>query len=290
MFDSFPLCILTVTVVFLLAFFLQKIISKAFANKIKRKYSVLLIISFFLVWSIISGLLIISAGLSHSAKTIELVPARCSLLFIILLGLPLVSLLLLHYRNYLKAFDLLKIKTLSILVLSVLILFIFYLSEKSGIGPPLAFSCKYNLGFISSLLIKMGANVNDKDVYGNNPIMYTAQNGDLTTTELLLETGTDLNKWGIKSLYEASINGQKEIVELLVNRGIDVNSIVYDYPKWTVLMAASDAGQFDIVKILVQKGASLDMCDKDGKTAMMIAKEKNRIRVYNFLKSQKLDD
>jgi hypothetical protein len=277
-------------VLLLLAFSLEKVIAGAFANKvIKWNHTIMALIAFVAIWILSCLVIVLSAGLSHSERIKDLVPARCLLLFLILVGLPGASLLLLRCRNITKESDLPKLKRVSILVFAILISLIFFFSAKSGLWPPLAVASKYNFSRISLSLIKMGVNINEEDAYGVAPIFYAARNGDLATTELLLERGADLHKWGVASLGQASINGRRDVAELLINQGIDVNAIVYEYPKWTVLMAATNAGQLDVVKMLVRKGASVDKRDKDGKTALMIAEGRRQIQIAEFLKVAKAE-
>lgn len=174
-------------------------------------------------------------------------------------------------------------KMASILVYAILISLIFFFSAKSGMWPPLAVATKYNFGRISQTLVILGSNINEEDAYGYAPVWYAAQNGDLATTALLLERGADLRNWGEASLGQACVNGHRDVAEFLINRGIDVNTIVIKNPEWTALMAATNAGQLDVVRMLVRKGASLDMRDRDGKTALMIAERRRQIEIAEFL-------
>ena len=72
-----------------------------------------------------------------------------------------------------------------------------------------------------------------------------------------------------------------------INCTTDTN--VYEYPEWTVLMAATNGGQLDVVKMLVRKEAAIDMRDKDGKTALMIAEGRRQIQIAEFLKVAKAE-
>ncbi len=54
-------------------------------------------------------------------------------------------------------------------------------------------------------------------------------------------------------------------------------------------MAAVNAGHLNVVKMLVQKGASLDLPDKSGKTALMIAEGRKQIQIAEFLKAAKAE-
>ncbi len=274
----------------LLAFSLEKVISGALATKeIRPRHAILVQIALVGIWLLSCLIIVVSAGLSHSEKIKALVPARCLLLFLVLVAFPGASLFLLRCRISTKKSEMLKLERVSILVYAILISLTFFFSAKSGMWPPLSVASKYNFTRISQSLIKMGINVNEEDAYGYAPLWYSAQKGDLATTELLLERGADLNKWGVGALSQACINDHRDVAELLINRGVNVDAIVYDYIKWTALMAATNAGHLDVVRMLVKKGASVDMRDKDGKTALMIAEGRGQIEIAEFLKVTKAE-
>jgi serine/threonine-protein phosphatase 6 regulatory ankyrin repeat subunit A/serine/threonine-protein phosphatase 6 regulatory ankyrin repeat subunit B len=76
---------------------------------------------------------------------------------------------------------------------------------------------------VAKLLISNGADVNAQDEIGKTPIFYATENGDLKITKLLLT-----NKANIKDNPElldiAVLNEHREIVEVLLQHGADVNS------------------------------------------------------------------
>lgn len=278
-----------ITVV-LLAFSLDRIISGIPATKkIKWKHAILAAIALVIIWGLICLIITVSAGLSHSERIKSLTPVRCLLSFFIIVGLPAASFVLLRYRGIIKEPDKPQLKTVSIIFFSILISVIFLLAAKSGMWPPLAVATKYHFSRTSQLLIEMGADIHEKDAYGFTPIWYAAGNGDLSTTELLVEKGADLHAWGASLLGVACQNGNQDVAEFLVDRGVDVDAIVYQHPEWTPLMAAVNAGHLNVVKMLVQKGASLDLPDKSGKTALMIAEGRKQIQIAEFLKAAKAE-
>lgn len=287
MMGLFPIfLVIAVGAAVLLVFSLEKIASGVLADKpISRKHFILATIALLVIWGLACVLITVSAGLSHSAKTISLLPARCAFLFVVFVGLPAAALLLLHVRSIVKETYLRKLKMASVLVFFLLISLIFFFAAKSGMWPPLAVASKYNFNNASRSLIKIGVNINQEDAYGYSPLWYAAGNGDLATTKLLIEKGADLKKWGTASLCQASINSHSDVAEFLINNGVDVNTVVYPYTEWTVLMAAVNAGHLDVVKMLVRKGASLDMRDKGGKTALMIAEGRKLTQIAEFLKT-----
>jgi ankyrin repeat protein len=76
--------------------------------------------------------------------------------------------------------------------------------------------------------ITAGADVNAKDKYGYSPPLHSAALFDhKEIIELLIAAGADVNAKGIAEwtpLHNAAYNGHKEIVELLIEKGADVNA------------------------------------------------------------------
>ena len=84
------------------------------------------------------------------------------------------------------------------------------------------------------------------------------RNGDRGVVELLLERGADVNAQGGhygNALQAASFNGHRGVVELLLERGADVNAQGGDYGN--ALQAASSNGDRGVVELLLERGADV---------------------------------
>jgi ankyrin repeat protein len=102
--------------------------------------------------------------------------------------------------------------------------------------------------------------------------------GDVALARELIELGADANASmprEPKPLMEACGNGHREIVDLLLQAGADVNAkcSVSDEgdPGETPLMAAATFGHRDIVDALLKKGACIDLTTRRGRSALSIA-------------------
>lgn len=112
----------------------------------------------------------------------------------------------------------------------------------------------------AKMLLKLGADVDVTDCRGWTPLMYAAESGQHELAELLLEAGADVNN-DCGPLCGAASSA---IVELLVKAGADVNA-KFGYNEKTPLMYATNP---DVAEALINNGADLNICDREGLTAL----------------------
>jgi uncharacterized protein len=67
-----------------------------------------------------------------------------------------------------------------------------------------------------------------------------------------------------------ALNGQLDIVNVLLKHGASVDKSIVDGGETPILMAAQN-GHLDIMKVLVEHGASVDKPNVDGETPMLMA-------------------
>ncbi|XP_061194807.1 kinase D-interacting substrate of 220 kDa B-like [Saccostrea echinata] len=82
-------------------------------------------------------------------------------------------------------------------------------------------------------------------------------------------------------LLIATRNGHKEIVQLLVKHGADVN--ICTDKNTTPLFVASRDGNFEIVKYLVDHGADINICTERNYSPVCIATENGQSRIVQYL-------
>ena len=111
----------------------------------------------------------------------------------------------------------------------------------------------------------------------NYNLILAADMGDLNVVDLLLNRGADVNaktEEGATPLMYACQNGFPDVVDTLIRKGADVNTAPYN--GMTALISVSKTGDYEIASILVHAGASVDTTDENGLSALMYAS------AYNF--------
>ena len=114
------------------------------------------------------------------------------------------------------------------------------------------------LHLVFKSLIEHGADVHAKR-NGYTPLHWASVNGQLETAQLLIEHGADKNAKdhdGLTPLHYTSENGQLKTAKLLIEHGADVKA--KGNHGETTLHWASQYGHLDIAKLLIEHGVDLD--------------------------------
>jgi pectate lyase len=120
---------------------------------------------------------------------------------------------------------------------------------------------------IAELLISHDADVNAVAGTWRTPLGVAAQTGSVDVAEYLIAHGANVDgregQW--TPLQEAAYYS-KEMVELLLAHGANINE-----GGWPPLHSALDAERFDILELLLTKGADVSIKDDKGRTPLHIA-------------------
>ena len=93
---------------------------------------------------------------------------------------------------------------------------------------------------------------------GNSALMFAARSGDLGSTKLLVEAGSDVNQvsaFGTSPAIMAVHGGNPDVLDYLIESGANLESNESGH---TALHAAVLRGNLDAVKVLVRHGADLE--------------------------------
>jgi ankyrin repeat protein len=154
---------------------------------------------------------------------------------------------------------------------------------------------------IIRLLIKSGSDINVQDVMGDTAFSTAILryieffNNNIETVQLLIKNGADVNMrnkftrntalhrllelYGFPSLYLLSytntslalaiIGREKEIIQLLIENGVDIN--MKTEGGQTPLDLAIIGNQKEIVQLLIENGVDINMKNKEGHTPLDLA-------------------
>jgi len=146
-------------------------------------------------------------------------------------------------------------------------------------STPLLQAVQSNRTEVARLLIDAGASVEAVNLQGETALSAAAFTGNVELATLLLAHKArpdTVDATGKSVIVYAAARGAAPIVDLLLNAGVDVNARYR--ADLTALMwaaghadnVAADAG-LQTVKLLLARGAKLDLVDDRGRSALMIA-------------------
>ena len=112
-------------------------------------------------------------------------------------------------------------------------------------------------------LISEGHDVNSRDNKGQTPLHFAANRGQKEILEVLLANGADIEardgRWHNTALLNASVRGRKEVVELLLEKGANIEA--KDGNGGTPLNLTSGYGtsvHTDVIQLLLDRGADIE--------------------------------
>jgi ankyrin repeat protein len=121
--------------------------------------------------------------------------------------------------------------------------------------------------------------------FGDTPLHAAAGKGHKDVVELLLAEGADVNVVDQNDqtpLHDTAGNGHKDAVELLLAKGADVNAKMhYDL---TPLHMATSHGHKDVMELLLAKKANVNAKDKGEKTPFAMAVGKGDTEMVELLR------
>jgi len=143
------------------------------------------------------------------------------------------------------------------------------------------------------MLIQAGADIDIRDQRLDNPFLYAGAEGLLEILKLTIEAKADTkltNRFGGTALIPACERGHVEVVrELLTRTDVDINHV--NNLGWTALLEAiilSDGGprHQQIVQMLLDHGADVNIADKDGVTPLQHARQRRFREIEQILLSR----
>ncbi len=119
-------------------------------------------------------------------------------------------------------------------------------------------------------LLARGFDPNAVDSKGNSALYLALRYQSLKVARLLIDDPhihlDQLNPAGENALMIASLQGDLDIVKLMVAKGAEINK-----PGWTPLAYAASKGHTDVVRFLLDHSAYIDAAAPNGTTPLMMA-------------------
>ncbi len=163
-------------------------------------------------------------------------------------------------------------------------------TNNQGVTAVMAATQKNKVDTVK-VLIEKGADINIRNNNKDNVLLYAGAEGLLEIVKLAVQAGADTtitNRFGGTALIPASDRGHVDIVkELLTNSDTDVNHL--NNLHWTALLEAVILGNGEenyqeIVQLLVDHGADVNISDKDGVTPLEHAEKRGFKEIERILK------
>jgi uncharacterized protein len=138
---------------------------------------------------------------------------------------------------------------------------------------------------IEVLLSAKGMDVDLSDKNGETPLMYASINGDLPLVKtLVLKNKAQLDHISWTPLHYACAKGHLEVAQFLLSNGAMVDSL--SLGGTTPLMMAVQSGNEYLVKLLLDKGANLQLRNEAGLTAIDIGDIYSKPAISEGLRSR----
>lgn len=145
---------------------------------------------------------------------------------------------------------------------------------------------------VVELLVSHGADVNARNRRAVTPLMEAADTGDFKASEFLLKHLASINQGddeGRTALSLAAYRSFGDIVDLLLKNGADkeardkrgrtalMNAIaaVFSSPPGSAARASAEKERSSIVRMLLERGANVNVVDKEGWTPLTLAAERS---------------
>jgi uncharacterized protein len=132
-----------------------------------------------------------------------------------------------------------------------------------------------------------GGDANAESTPGRPALYLATSRGNADAARLLIDHGADIHAdtWEGAILVKAAREGHREIVEMLLNEGADIEAVgkAWDGGDGTALWAAAENAHGETVELLVERGADVNAVDVGGVSVLMIAAGNNLAEIVTLL-------
>lgn len=158
-------------------------------------------------------------------------------------------------------------------------------------GTPLALACALGSWKKVKLLLENGALLNQYDLFGRSPLQIAISNSRWNVVDHLMDLDNDplhVDKRGCATLHYAAGKGNDDVVKRILKCRPNISHV--DSNGWSALhwAAASSCGTSRIVKTLLQSGIDANLTDKQGRTALNLARSFMKYEEMAVLSTEKI--
>ncbi|EAY17390.1 hypothetical protein TVAG_319850 [Trichomonas vaginalis G3] len=150
--------------------------------------------------------------------------------------------------------------------------FLVYFDQTKDFNNCFIKSPSFNIPSFCEFFLSNGANINEKDKYGQTALHHAVEYNSKETTELLISHGANVHEkdsYKFTALYYAVLNNNKEMVELFISYGANVDE--KDEDERTVLITAVAHDNKEIAELLISHGANVNEKEGDGQSILQNA-------------------
>lgn len=134
-------------------------------------------------------------------------------------------------------------------------------------------------------LVSQGADFNIKNNKGNDALLMATKINHVEIFEYLLSHGADFTTTSPKTkkqaIHIAAQHGFLNIIDLLLNKGVDINKPTVNGE--SPLMLGIRSHYKPVVKFVIEKGADINAKDTSGKTPLDYARKFKNNRIIDYL-------
>ncbi|EHK47127.1 hypothetical protein TRIATDRAFT_217580 [Trichoderma atroviride IMI 206040] len=138
---------------------------------------------------------------------------------------------------------------------------------------------------IVHLLIEKGADLNIRDSSGKTAMMFAAWDKNSEILRMLVENGANLDMVddkGVCALHYAVVSGSVDCVRILLAAGAD-QELLMSENEYSPLLLASEDGQTEIVRLLLENGANPEIKTTEPTTPLSVAIAGRHAEVVSIL-------